>query len=137
MQETVERSADVNDEKPVFSCHIENGRGCDHGGLSDRTSGHIGNLVVCGNCMIDTAHPPQMSRLTNTFYHLLILYHQESILSSVGKKENKENSVAYWSNIMAQIDALGWDRASHLSPDLRRAEIEIRYQPHYLNLDLI
>ncbi|GJJ78050.1 E3 ubiquitin-protein ligase FANCL [Entomortierella parvispora] len=49
----------------------------------------------------------------------------ESILSSADSKEQKENSVTYWSSIMAQIDALGWDRVSHLSPDLHLAEVDL------------
>jgi hypothetical protein len=50
---------------------------------------------------------------------------QEVILSNGNVKTEQERPVSYWVNVTEQLDALGWDKAAHLSEDLSRVQIEL------------
>ncbi|KAF9362995.1 hypothetical protein BGX34_005094 [Mortierella sp. NVP85] len=49
----------------------------------------------------------------------------EAILSNGNAEIEQERPVSYWANVTEQLDALGWDKAAHLSEDLSRVQIEL------------
>ncbi|KAG0053592.1 hypothetical protein BGZ83_000802 [Gryganskiella cystojenkinii] len=68
----------------------------------------------------------KMAEATTTESFLIELVDTlEGILSATDRKNGQGNSASFWSQIMTQLDALGWDRISQLSPDLSRVEIEL------------
>ncbi|KAG0199236.1 hypothetical protein BGX33_011788 [Mortierella sp. NVP41] len=49
----------------------------------------------------------------------------EVIMSNRGQKGDQERPPQYWAHIMEQLDALGWDKVTHLDKGLSQVQIEL------------
>ncbi|KAI1315760.1 hypothetical protein EDD11_000363 [Mortierella claussenii] len=50
---------------------------------------------------------------------------QEAILSNRSLNADQERPLSYWSHIMEQLDAVGWERVTNLNKDLSQVQIEL------------
>ncbi|KAF9913739.1 hypothetical protein BX616_009682 [Lobosporangium transversale] len=49
----------------------------------------------------------------------------EAILSSKKTNAEQQRSLSYWTHVIKQLDALGWERVTNLNKDLSQAQIEL------------
>ncbi|KAF9126808.1 hypothetical protein BGW39_006342 [Mortierella sp. 14UC] len=49
----------------------------------------------------------------------------EVTMSNRSTKGDQERSLRYWTHVMEQLDALGWDKVTHMEKDLSQVQIEL------------